>query len=131
MATDNKPIVEPQVELQKLVEKYQLSVSQVAEDIGLSVSGARQVLNGKSRITVPIGLKLAKYFNKAEDYWITLQCKYDIAEAKKDSELSADLRGIDPAKVPEKKPSGKTAASAKAKTPSKTQTPPKEKSPKK
>jgi addiction module HigA family antidote len=129
MATDNKPIVEPQVELQKLVEKYQLSVSQVAEDIALSASGARQVLNGKSRITVPIGLKLAKYFNKAEDYWINLQCKYDIAEAKKDSEFAAALRGIKPAKVPEKKPAAKTAAKAKA--PSKAQTTPKEKSPKK
>jgi addiction module HigA family antidote len=114
MAKD-KSIVEPQVELQKLVEKYQLSVAQFSEDIGLSQSGARQILNGKSRITVPIGLKLAKYFNsRTEDYWINIQAQYDIAEAKKNPEISDALKSIKPAKIPEKKPvASKTPAKAK------------------
>jgi addiction module HigA family antidote len=115
--TKDKSIVEPQVELQRLVEKYQLSVAQFSEDIALSQSGARQILNGKSRITVPIGLKLAKYFNsRTEDYWINIQAQYDIAEAKKDPEISDALKSIKPAKIPEKKPAAsKTAAPARPK----------------
>jgi addiction module HigA family antidote len=131
MAANNKPVVEPQVELQKLVEKYQLSVNQIAEDIGLSLSGARQVLTGKSRITVNIGLKLAKYFSKADDYWINLQCKYDVDAAKKDQDFAAALRDIEPAIMPVKKASPKAAASAKAKAPAKEKSSSKSKSPNK
>jgi addiction module HigA family antidote len=113
MAKDKTLVVEPQVELQKLAEKYQLSVTQLAEGIGISLSGARQILTGKSRITVPIGLKLAKYFsNKTEDYWVKIQTQYDIAQAKNDSEFATGLKNINPAQIPEKKP-----APAKAKAP--------------
>jgi addiction module HigA family antidote len=110
MATSNKPAAIPYVELQKLVEKYQLPVNQIAKNIGLSLSGTRQVLSGKSRITVNIGLRLAKYFSKADDYWVNLQSKYDINEAKQDPELIAYLKNMKPANIPPK--SAKTTAEA-------------------
>jgi addiction module HigA family antidote len=118
MAKEKTVILEPAAELQKMVEKYQVSIAQIAEDFKLSASGIRQILNGKTKIGVAVGLKFSKYFNKADDYWINLQTKYDLAEARKDPEIIEALKNIKPAKVPEKKaapktdPSKKTAAKA-------------------
>jgi addiction module HigA family antidote len=117
MAKDKTLILEPYVELRKLVEKYQLSVNQLSESLDISQSAARQILTGKSRITIPIGLKLAKFFgNKAEDYWIKIQLQYDIAEVKNDSEFANALKDINPAKIPEKSTAKAPAKSKKEST---------------
>jgi addiction module HigA family antidote len=113
MAKEKVVMLEPSVELQKMVEKYQLSIAQIAEDFGLSQSGIRQILAGKTRISTAVGLKFSKYFNKAEDYWINIQTKYDLAEAKKDPEIIESLKNIKPAKVQEKKADPKAASAKK------------------
>jgi addiction module HigA family antidote len=103
-----KEVLSPGKVLRDLVQKYQISISQLAKDVDITPSGLNQIANGKNRITVSIGLKLAKYFGLAENYLIDLQLQYDILEMKKDSEIAASLKGIKTAKIPAKKSSEAT-----------------------
>jgi addiction module HigA family antidote len=124
-----KAVQNPGIAVRALVDEYQLSAAKVASDIKLSPSGVRLLLAGKLRISIPIALRLAKYFGTTVDYWIELQKKYDLVDAANDKDLSGILKGIlkakrPPAKKPaaEKKPvkavkaaGKKTAAKAAAK----------------
>jgi addiction module HigA family antidote len=109
-----KPAIQsPGVVLQSFLDEYQLNPGKLAQAVNLSQSAVRQVVIGKTRISVPVALRFAKYFGNTPEYWIDLQNKYDLAEASKDNELSAILKGISKAKKPAPKKADKPAASAK------------------
>jgi addiction module HigA family antidote len=111
-----KPAIQtPGAVLQSYLDEYQLNPGKLGEAVKLSQSAVRQIVVGKTRISVPAALRFAKYFGSTAEYWIDLQNKYDLAEAAKDSELSAVLKGIAKAKKPapkkaEKAPSKKSPA---------------------
>jgi addiction module HigA family antidote len=86
--------------LQTFMEDYQVTPAGLAKTIGLSQSGVRQIAIGKTGITVPAALRLAKYFGTTPDYWINLQTVKDLADAAKDPKLSAILKAIPKAKKP-------------------------------
>ena len=110
-----KAVQNPGIAVKSLVDEYQLSAAKVASDIKLSPSGVRLLLSGKLRISIPIALRLSKYFGTPADYWIELQKKYDLVDAANDKDLSVVLKGIQKVKRP---PAKKAAAEKKpAKTP--------------
>ncbi|MFP3089499.1 HigA family addiction module antitoxin [Treponema sp. TIM-1] len=115
-----KPAIQaPGSVLQSLLDEYQLNPGKLGEAINLSQSAVRQVVIGKTRISVPVALRLAKYFGNTAEYWIDLQNKYDLAEAAKDSDLNAILKGISKGKKPAPKKAEKPAAQAKKALPKK------------
>jgi addiction module HigA family antidote len=109
-----KPVIQtPGSVLQSLLDEYQLNPGKLAQEVKLSQSAVRQVVIGKTRISVPVALRFAKYFGNTAEYWIDLQNKYDLAEAAKDSNLTAVLKSIAKGKKPSPKKAEKLAASAK------------------
>jgi addiction module HigA family antidote len=114
-------VLVPGTVLKDLLDKYNIPVAKVSDDIGLSPSAVRQIINNKLKISIVIALKLAKYFGKKPEYWINLQTSHELTQLQKDSKVSAELKKIPEAKKlppPEKKPakpakSGRTAKSAK------------------
>ena len=101
--------------LKDLMDEYQLTSNALAKAINLSASSVRQIVAGKSKITVPAALRLAKLFGQTTDYWLDLQREADLDEAKKDEELQSVLKGITRAKKPKpetKAKAGKTTASS-------------------
>jgi addiction module HigA family antidote len=111
-----KSILLPGAALKLKLAEYQLNPTRLAKEIRLSQSAVRQIVIGKTKITVPVALRLAKYFGTTADYWLDIQKAYDISEAANDSKLKAILQAIDkikgPIPVPVKKsaPAKKTAA---------------------
>jgi addiction module HigA family antidote len=99
--------------LQSLLDEYQLNPGKLGEAVKLSQSAIRQVVIGKTRITTPVALRLAKFFGSTPEYWIDLQNKYDLAEAAKDSNLTAVLKSISKGKKPAPKKMDKPVAPAK------------------
>jgi addiction module HigA family antidote len=94
-----KKALSPGKVLEGFIQEYNLSRQQLAKDLqDIAVSTVCQILNDKRRISTLLGLKLAKYFKQADDYWINLQLQYDIAEAARDPEIIAVLKSIKPAK---------------------------------
>jgi addiction module HigA family antidote len=114
----------PGAVFKKFLDDYQLTAAKVADDIKLSQSSIRLLIGGKLKISVPIALRLAKYFGTKPDFWIDMQNKYELAEASKNDKEFADIiKNITKAKKPPatakkaaKKPvKGKVAAKKPAK----------------
>jgi addiction module HigA family antidote len=88
----------PGTVLKDLLSEYNIPVAKIAEDIGLSPSAIRQLINSKLKISIVIAKKLSIYFGKPVQYWIDLQNKYELTELDKDTKLKASLAKIPKAK---------------------------------
>jgi addiction module HigA family antidote len=97
---------------EQFLDKYGINVSKLSEDIGLSPSAIRQLINGKLKISLEIALKLEKYFDKPIKYWLDLQNAYSLADLAKNAELQDALKKIPKAQkiVVSKRAADKTAA---------------------
>jgi len=96
-----------------LMDEYQLNPFSLSKEINLSQSSVRQLVTGKSKVTVPTALRLAKYFDQTPDYWLDLQRAKDIKDAQDDRELMAKVKGIPKAKKPDVKPKAQGKAARK------------------
>jgi addiction module HigA family antidote len=119
----------PGAVFKKFLDDYQLTAAKVADDIKLSQSSIRLLIGGKLKISVPIALRLAKYFGNKPEFWIDMQNKYELTEASKnDEEFAEILKNIPKAKkpaAPAKKPvKGKAAVKKPAKPRAKKAAPP-------
>ena len=90
----------PSSVLLSLMEEYQLTPFSLSKEINLSYAAMRLIAKGKSKITIPTALRLAKYFGQTPDYWLDLQRSTDLSEAQKDTDLMAIIKGISKAKKP-------------------------------
>jgi addiction module HigA family antidote len=118
----------PGAVLEKYIKEFNLSVSGLALDLGQNVTTFKKILDGSKRITIEIALLLAKKFSTTADFWIDLQKKAALAEAKADvklqkriKELKKAVKGAKPvtltksgavAKKPGRKPGRKPAAAS-------------------
>ena len=116
-----KTLQSPGAFLTRLLEKNNLNPFKLSKDIHLSQSAVRLITLGETRVTVPVALRLAKYFNTNPEFWLTMQLKWDLAEASKDKALMNIIKSIakytkDPAvgkKPIPRKPAVKKAAASK------------------
>ena len=86
--------------LKSLMNEYQLSNMALSRQIKLSPSMVNQLVSGQSKLTVPVVLRLAKFFGKDPSFWLDLQRKTLLAEAESDKKLQAILKGISKVKKP-------------------------------
>jgi len=77
-----------------MLEKYKLNPFKLSKDIHLSQSAVRLITIGKTKITTPVAMRLAKYFNTNPEFWLAMQMKWDIAEASKDKTLVKVIKSI-------------------------------------
>ncbi len=71
-----------------------LSAYKLAHDINVPVSRIQDILHDRRRLSVDTALRLAKYFDLAEKYFINLQDDIDIREAK--LKYSEEINNITP-----------------------------------
>ena len=90
----SKAVYSPGSFLTLLLEKHKLNPFKLSKDIHLSQSAVRLIVLGKTRISVPVAMRLAKYFNTNPEFWLAMQMKWDLAEASKDKELVAIVKSI-------------------------------------
>jgi addiction module HigA family antidote len=79
---------------------FQLTISKVAKEIRVSSAQLNNVVNNKQKISIPVALRLAKFFGNTAEYWIELQNTYDLAQAAKDTDLASVLNTIKKAQKP-------------------------------
>ena len=80
--------------LAHMLEKYKLNPFKLSKDIHLSQSAVRMITIGKTKITTPVAMRLAKYFKTKPEYWLVMQMKWDIAEVSKDKTLLKIVKSI-------------------------------------
>ncbi len=65
------------------LEPLGLSVTGGAKALGVSRQALSNLVNGRSRITPEMALRLAKAFDTDAELWIRLQANYDTAQMRK------------------------------------------------
>jgi addiction module HigA family antidote len=108
-----KKALDPAKVLSDLFAEFQIPIKQAATELNLSQSQIRQLISGKTKISIPVAYRLAKYFNLTVDYWANLQLQADLEAAKADAELVKVLKDIPKAKKQTPKPATKSVADAK------------------
>ena len=89
-----KEMQSPGLFLALMLEKHNLNPFKLSKDICLSQSAVRLITIGKTKITVPVAMRLAKYFNTSPEYWLDMQMKWDIAKASQDKALMKKVNAI-------------------------------------
>jgi addiction module HigA family antidote len=89
----------PKAALEKYIKDFNLSTSKLALELGQNTVTFKKILDGSKRISVELALLLAKKFSTTADFWIDLQKKAALAEAKVNTDLQQRLKGIKKAVV--------------------------------
>jgi len=71
--------------LEEFLAPRGISVSHLANDIGVPVRQIYEIVQGQRSISADIAHRLAHYFGMSERYWLDLQARFD-------STLGGDIR---------------------------------------
>jgi addiction module HigA family antidote len=81
-----------------LVEEFlaPMSITQreLSEAIHVPYQRINEIVNGRRGVTPSTALRLAKFFNMSEDFWMNIQLRWDLYHAKNSEEK--ELRMIKP-----------------------------------
>lgn len=73
---------------QECIEPLGLTVKEVAERLGIRRQTLNNLVNGKAGISPEMSVRLAKAFGSSPEVWLGLQMQYDLAEVKRNADLS-------------------------------------------
>jgi len=76
------PIVHPGRFLRRELAARGLSGNRLALDIGVPSGRISDILNGRRSITADTAVRLGRYFGASAQFWLDLQCQYDIARVE-------------------------------------------------
>lgn len=78
-----------------LLEPLGLSVTEVAEHLGVSRKTLSKVLNGRGAVTPEMALRLELVFGKPKaDHWLRLQSAYDLWQVRQ-NEKALEITPLD------------------------------------
>jgi addiction module HigA family antidote len=90
----------PGTMLKTLLKRHDITPGGLAKELKVSNALVYLVKEDRSKVTVPVAFKLAKFFNTNPEYWLVAQMRFDVAQAEKNKALQKSLKGI--TKVPKK-----------------------------
>lgn len=67
----------------EFLQPMKISQNQIARDIGVPPRRINEIIHGNRAITADTSIRLAKYFNVSEDFFLGLQKDYDLEQSKK------------------------------------------------
>lgn len=70
-----------------------ITISRLAEDLGVSRKAMSAIVNGRKRITPEMALRLAKALDTTPEMWLNLQSSYDLWLAEQSIAEEIDLIG--------------------------------------
>ncbi len=82
MAKKLSPITPGDVLLEEFLKPMNISQNQLAKDINVPANRISQVIHGKREISADTALRLGKYFGIEPEFWINLQMRYNMKEAR-------------------------------------------------
>jgi addiction module antidote protein, HigA family len=81
---------------EEYMKPYGISLSKVSDALGVSPGTVSRLINGKSALSTDMALRLAKVFGTTPMFWINMQTTHDIAVAKQDKKLDAEIQKLKP-----------------------------------
>lgn len=103
------PIHPGEILLTEFLEPMGISQYRLAKDINVPIPRINAIIKGKRGVSADTALRLARYFETSEQFWMNLQLRYEL-ECAKDA-LGASLSEEIPLVVKERLASYKTGTS--------------------
>jgi addiction module HigA family antidote len=75
------PIPPGEVLAEEFMKPNRISQNRLARDLDVNPARINDIVHGRSTITAPIALRLAKYFRTTPELWMNLQADYDLRRA--------------------------------------------------
>lgn len=94
MAKTRKPSTPGEILLKEYLEPAGISTADFAKHIGMVTSTLSRLIDGKTKLTIRTAYRLAKATKTTVEYWVNLQQAVDLAAAKADKELAAEVKAI-------------------------------------
>ncbi len=69
--------------LEEFLKPMGISQNKIARDIGVPPRRINEVVHGNRAVTADTAVRLAKYFNVSESFWMGLQSDYEIEAARR------------------------------------------------
>jgi len=95
--THREPIHPGEMLLEEFLKPMNLTQRELADGIHVPYQRINEVVNGKRGITPSTALRLARYFGNTEGFWMNLQMRWDLYQARESE--AEELRGIHPVKA--------------------------------
>jgi addiction module HigA family antidote len=77
------PIHPGEILMEEFLKPLGISQYKLAKDISVPARRINEIVHGKRSITADTALRLSRYFNLSERFWLNLQARYDL-EVEKD-----------------------------------------------
>jgi len=77
------PIHPGEVLMEEFLKPLGISQYKLAKDINVPARRINEIVHGKRSISADTALRLSRYFNLSERFWLNLQARYDL-EMEKD-----------------------------------------------
>jgi len=77
------PIHPGEILMEEFLRPLGISQYKLAKDINVPARRINEIVHGKRSISADTALRLSRYFNLSERFWLNLQARYDI-EMEKD-----------------------------------------------
>ncbi|MBM4278476.1 MAG: HigA family addiction module antidote protein [Deltaproteobacteria bacterium] len=84
MKTKMLPPIHPgEILMEEFLKSLGISQYKLAKDINVPARRINEIVHGKRSISADTALRLSRYFNLSERFWLNLQARYDL-EIEKD-----------------------------------------------
>ena len=80
--TNRRPTHPGDMLLEEFLKPMSLTQRALADGIHVPYQRVNEIINGKRGITPSTALRLAKYFGNTEGFWMNLQFRWDLYEAR-------------------------------------------------
>ena len=77
------PIHPGEILMEEFLKPLGITQYKLAKDINVPARRINEIFHGKRSITADTALRLSRYFNLSERFWLNLQARYDL-EVEKD-----------------------------------------------
>lgn len=77
------PVHPGEILMEEFLKPLGISQYRLAKDINVPARRINEIVQGKRSISADTALRLSRYFNLSERFWLNLQARYDL-EAEKD-----------------------------------------------
>ena len=92
------PIHPGEILMEEFLKPLGVSQYKLAKDISVPARRINEIVHGKRSITADTALRLSRYFNLSERFWLNLQARYDL-EVEKDKlndRIKAEVKVFQP-----------------------------------
>ena len=74
----------------EFLEPMGVTQRDLADGIRVPYQRVNEIVNGRRGITASTALRLAKYFGNSEEFWLLLQLRWDLYQARNSEETSLE-----------------------------------------